>query len=399
LARPVVSDLAELLYEAMGFHRDDDASVGAVVPSRSNKSTNPSCEIDTSGYTTASSFWINDTAVLTRDTTLPAVAGKAMGKVVAPGTKTFEGVTSTLGGIVLVKGEPVTVSVSVRGAVGGEQVKLGVGDSVNGNASGGYVTLTTAPQRIAVTLVPGASGASRWGLIGPNAKAVQTFYFDAIQIEDGGEATPYFDGDSDGSVWTGTPGASASTFLGSDTTWPLLKHCAAWMAPAEPIHEIVRERNDSPSWGILFDADECPATELPYTVQYVGVVITPEMSEEQIRNELKEPTGWARGRTRSIKIAGQRALTGTKRVIVRPRTPEAGMHYIRTLASETPDEERERKVLRAAVPAWEVLDYEAISGVSWADIAASFKDWSVVKTAFTDWADLADTLPSELPEP
>lgn len=184
------------------------------------------------------------------------------------------------------------------------------------------------------------------------------------------------------------------------TDWTLLRYSAGGVKPIEPVYELVRERDDgTPPWGILFDVDECPAERLPYLAQYPGCVLTPEMSESQIRNEIREPTGWSRGRTPAIKIAAQRTLTGTKRVIVRPRTPAVGEHYIRTLASETPDEERTRKVLRAAVPAWEKLNYEAIDGVTWEDIAASFKDSAAVATAFTDVADLADILPNELPEP
>jgi hypothetical protein len=181
--------------------------------------------------------------------------------------------------------------------------------------------------------------------------------------------------------------------------YALLIFCSALTLPLEPVYEIARERDDSPPWAILFDVDECPAWALPHLSMYPGVVLQPGMSEEQQRNEIRQPTGWRRGQTPSIKIAGQRTLTGTKRVIVRPRTPGPGEHYVRTLLSETPEPERTEAELRAAIPPWEVLDYEAISGVSWADITASFKDWSAVKAAFTDWADLADTLPSELPEP
>jgi hypothetical protein len=184
------------------------------------------------------------------------------------------------------------------------------------------------------------------------------------------------------------------------TDWTLLRFNAGWAKPIEPVYELVRERDDgTPSWGILFDVDECPVARLPYVAQYPGCVLTPEMSEEQIRNEIREPTGWKRGQAASIKIAPRRTLTGTRRVILRSRTPEVGMHYIRTLATETLDEERTRKVLRAALPAWEVLDYEAIDGVTWEDIAASYKDSAAVAAAFTDVADLADILPNELPEP
>ncbi|HXS32239.1 MAG TPA: phage tail protein [Solirubrobacterales bacterium] len=183
------------------------------------------------------------------------------------------------------------------------------------------------------------------------------------------------------------------------TGYALRQFCEGWCGTLQPVHELVRERDDGPAWAILFDVDECPAASLPYLAQYVGVVLTPEMSEADIREAIREPVGWARGRLPAIKISGKPTLTGTRRVIVRPRTPVPGAHYIRTLATETPEEERTRVRLRAAVPAWEVLDYEAIAGVTWEDVAAGWKDFAALTAAFTDFGDLADTLPTELPEP
>jgi hypothetical protein len=181
--------------------------------------------------------------------------------------------------------------------------------------------------------------------------------------------------------------------------------CIGWCAPAQSIYDLVRERDDgTPSWGILWDVDRCPAEQLPYLAQCVGVVVTPEMTEEQIRNEIREPTGWARGREPAIRIAIQRTLDSLvqgeeKRVIIRSRTPAVGEHYIRVLKSQCPDEARSAAVAREKVPAWEVLDFAAIDGVSWADVAAGWDDWSDIAGEFADWADLADILPDELPEP
>jgi hypothetical protein len=189
------------------------------------------------------------------------------------------------------------------------------------------------------------------------------------------------------------------------TGYALRAFCEAWCSTLQPVYEIVRERNDGPAWGILLDVDECPAASLPYLAQYVGMRLTPEMSEEQIREEIREPTGWARGRLPSIRFAGQRTLTGSRRVIIRPRTPKVGIHYIRTLLSETPKPSRTEAAFRAALPAWEPLDYEAIAGVTWADIVAGwddlddFSDLGDPDDNFDNFADLADTLPDELPEP
>jgi Phage tail protein (Tail_P2_I) len=180
---------------------------------------------------------------------------------------------------------------------------------------------------------------------------------------------------------------------------PLRKFCEAWCAPLQPVYEIVREREDSPPWAILFDVDNCPAASLPFLAQWVGVVITPEMSEEQIRNEIREPTGWKRGQPEALRIATRRTLTGENPlVIIHPRTPEAGVTYVRTLLSQTPDPVRTEAVIRAALPAWEVLEYEAIEGVTVADVAAS-PNWETVAdlaAAFPSVQALTEILPSDL---
>jgi hypothetical protein len=184
------------------------------------------------------------------------------------------------------------------------------------------------------------------------------------------------------------------------TDWTLLRFNAGWVEPIEPVYELVRERDDgTPSWGILFDVDECPTACLPYLAQYAGCVLTPEMSEEQIRNEIREPTGWRRGQPESIRIALRRTLTGEEPlVIIRPRTPEVGHHYIRTMKSQTPDPERTERVLREKIPAWEMLDYAAIDATTFADIAAGWETFDDLAAAQPTFKDLAEVLPTELPE-
>lgn len=186
-----------------------------------------------------------------------------------------------------------------------------------------------------------------------------------------------------------------------DNGYALQKICEAWCAPLQRPYDVVRYRADQPApFAVLFDPDQCPAWLLPYAVQWVGVVPTQEMSEAQLREEFRQPAGWARGRPESIKTAIRRTLASTDAVVIlRSNTPEVGHHYIRTLLSETPDPARTEAVARAAVPAWEALSYEAIAGVTWEDIEAGWEDFDALTAAFTDFADLADILPTELPEP
>lgn len=179
----------------------------------------------------------------------------------------------------------------------------------------------------------------------------------------------------------------------------LKKFCIALCAPLQPAYDLVRARSDTASWGIVFDANLCPVAALPYLAQFVGVQLTPEMSVEQMRNEIRQPTGWKRGQPESIQIAVRRTLTGENPlVIIHPRTPEVGHHYIRTLLSQTPEPSRTEAIIRAVLPAWEVLDYAAIIGVTVADISASTK-WTTVADLATKFASvqkLTEVLPSEL---
>lgn len=187
-------------------------------------------------------------------------------------------------------------------------------------------------------------------------------------------------------------------------------HLRRWLeaecAPLQPAWDLLRERADgTPPYGILYDVDRCPAELLPFLALHVGARLTADMDEQQRRDEIRQPTTWRRGDSEkgegesTLKIVLRRTLTGSRRVIVREREPDATGIYVRTLKDETPYEDVTAKLAEEWTVAGLVLDYEAIDGVTWADIAAAFEDWGEVEETFSSWADLADTLPDELPEP
>lgn len=175
-----------------------------------------------------------------------------------------------------------------------------------------------------------------------------------------------------------------------DNDWALLRFCAAWASPLDPVYGLVAETDTDAPWAVLFDVENCPVDSLPYLAQYVGVTLTPDMSEEDQRAAIREPVGWSRGRTASIEISALPTLTGTRRVVIKPREPEVGIHYIRTLASETPNPNRTEGALRAAVPAWEFLDYQAFTAFTYDDLDAGYKDYAAVKAAFATYGDVID---------
>jgi hypothetical protein len=187
----------------------------------------------------------------------------------------------------------------------------------------------------------------------------------------------------------------------ASTGYQLQQLCEGLTGPVQPLYDLLREREGQKGWTVLFDPDECPVQFLPYLAQYTGVRPVPEMDEAQLRAEIKAPTGWRRGQPETIRVAVPRTLKPVAdeelMVIIRPRTLEVGEHFVRTLLSQTPDPERTHAIVREAVPAWEKLNYEAIDGVTFEDIAAGWEDFDALAGAFATFKDLAEILPSELP--
>jgi hypothetical protein len=185
-----------------------------------------------------------------------------------------------------------------------------------------------------------------------------------------------------------------------ENDFALRKLCEALCFPMQPIYDLVRERDGQKGCAMLLDPDQCPVQWLPYLAQWVGAVLTPGMSEEQRRLEIKEPTSWKRGQVPSIELIAKReSSVDDPWVRVRSRFPGPGEIYIRRLASETPNPARvETELLEHGVPAWELLDFGVIEGVTVADVAASEK-WTTVAdlaAAFATVDDLAHILPDEI---
>lgn len=178
----------------------------------------------------------------------------------------------------------------------------------------------------------------------------------------------------------------------------LLKFCEALCAPMQPAYDLVRAREGQAGWAVLFDAQNCPAYALPYLAQYVGVKLTPDMSEAQQRAEIAHPTGWRRGQPESLRIATRRTLEATNpeeetRVIIRPRTPGVGNTQVRTWLSQTPSPSRTEAAVRAALPAWELLEYQAVTGMTYADVKAEEATYTAVKADFATYKALVEALP------
>jgi hypothetical protein len=157
------------------------------------------------------------------------------------------------------------------------------------------------------------------------------------------------------------------------TGYQLKLLCQVSMSALQRVYDLVREQEGRAAGATMLDPDNVAAEGLDYLAQYVGGKLLPIMSEQQKREEIKRPSTWRRGEVETIKLIVRRTLTGDEPlVIVRPRTPEVGRIYIRTLSAETPNPALvERELLESGIPAWDVLDYAAVAGLSYADLEAS----------------------------
>jgi len=178
---------------------------------RRNLITNPSFEVNTAGWATSDSTATVDTSTF--------YSGESSAKVV---TSLFQG-RIVLDFTNVVASNTYTLSAWVKGESGKKiQAQILEYDSSNtlvGTASETpEITVSGEWQRITLSRTFGASGVKTRATIRNRTAGAHTFYVDAVQLEVGSVATPYFDGSSpQGSVdpdmrqrWLGAENASES---------------------------------------------------------------------------------------------------------------------------------------------------------------------------------------------
>lgn len=189
--------------------------------------------------------------------------------------------------------------------------------------------------------------------------------------------------------------SSMGRFAEDDRSGQLRRFIGAVAFDLDLIDQIVGEgENDEPTWTAAFDLDRAPAYTLKWLGQFVGVEVTPAMSEAEAREAIRMPTGYKVGTHEAIIAGIQRLLTGTKRVVIRPRTPGPEDLYIRTLASETPDPAAVLREIRENLMPWHLtLDYDAVSGISYIDLAAQFDDYDDLTAASLTYDEVTELEP------
>ena len=175
--------------------------------------------------------------------------------------------------------------------------------------------------------------------------------------------------------------------------WLSLKICMAIVAGRlDLLHRyLIDDVLNLPAWAIIFDPERCPVEALPYSSQFSGAVLTPEMDEAARRNAIQTPEAFSRGRLASLIAVTKRRLTGTKAVVVTERyTGKAWRLRVETIASETPDPEGTlNDIITYQKPIGIVLFFNSRVNWTWGEAKASveFPTWAAVKAGFASWFD------------
>lgn len=144
-------------------------------------------------------------------------------------------------------------------------------------------------------------------------------------------------------------------------------------APIEQVYGIIGEEDQEFGWSVALDPDNCPASVLPWLAQFEGVTLTDDMTVAEQRAAIAAREGSARGRPETIRSRVARTLTISRRVVIRERyDDDAYALQIRTLASETPDENLTRAAIISQKPAGIVLDYEAVADGTYGELETDF---------------------------
>jgi hypothetical protein len=139
-------------------------------------------------------------ATLTLDSSTSAFGTQSLKILTAASGNSFAGTTIVVNNLVV--GGTYTLSSYAKGAVGGEDFNI----YPSGPGQQDF-NITTTWTRYSITFIATAATLNIY-LTSSNASA--TFWVDAVQLEAGDAASPYFDGSIYPAYWTGTPNVSTA---------------------------------------------------------------------------------------------------------------------------------------------------------------------------------------------
>jgi P2-related tail formation protein len=123
------------------------------------------------------------------------------------------------------------------------------------------------------------------------------------------------------------------------TDYTTARYLACLAAMFDEIADIVRDQDDgTPGWAVLFDPDTCPVLFLPWLGRLVGVNLGGgSLSEAQMREAIRERSGFKRGTPDAIRSAAIRHLTGNQYVALAERDTGPGHYTVTVRTSEVID--------------------------------------------------------------
>lgn len=184
------------------------------------------------------------------------------------------------------------------------------------------------------------------------------------------------------------------TYADSDNDYALLHFIHAWTNSMMQLENIVRDTDAGPGWSSIMDPDTAPDMFLTFLSYMVGSVPVRGENPAQARLRIEGMTGIRRGSAQAMRAAAQRYLTGNKYVIFNERASGNAWHLeVRTLTSETPDEDQVRAELLLQKPAGVVMTYDTIDGVEWNAIIAAYDSWQEVLDSYSSWGQVIVDLP------
>lgn len=187
----------------------------SLMPPALNLIANPNFEHDApnaapAGWANTDSVFCVPGATLTA-TNLQHQSGSQAMQVVCTAVGN-EGAVISIPGVFGPSGANYTVSLWMKGAVGGEAMQMFLGDASGSgdfNASGNFALTNQWAKYTLTWPVSGSRSVVRFAVRTATATAL-TFYVDNVEVNYGAAAATYNDGDSSGWMWKGTVGNSVS---------------------------------------------------------------------------------------------------------------------------------------------------------------------------------------------
>lgn len=176
-----------------------------------------------------------------------------------------------------------------------------------------------------------------------------------------------------------------------DTLGHLWALCDGIYAMFEQVETLTATRSDELSgWANLLDIDAIDTDKLGYLAQFVGVALTPGLSDADQRAWISATTGFARCRPATIITQVQSTLTGTKTVTLRERVPNAWEYTVVTKPSETPDPTYTNQMIQEQKPGPDIVTHLMVESPDYEWVKDSYTTYAAVKAAYATYQDITN---------